>query len=121
MWKLQPDELKGIRTRFMKLLSFLLLQFKKMYESILIKYDLSYVAQNKSKLALKNKNTKKNSNENSKDNSNDNIYTPNNLEEIQKFYSNLLKSIDIESDPDKKEQLNIVKKEFEETYSNILD
>ena len=138
MWKLQPDELKGIRTRFMKLLSFLLLQFKKMYESILIKYDVSYVAQNKSKLALKNKNSKtpinENSkipiNENSKDNnthskdnntnSNKNIYTPNNLEEIQKFYSNLLKSIAIESDPDKKEQLNIVKKEFEETYSNIL-
>ena len=34
MWRLQTGELKGVRTRFMKLLSFLLVSLEKMYENV---------------------------------------------------------------------------------------
>ena len=37
MWKLEANELKGIRTRFMKLLSFLFTSMQKMYEDVKIK------------------------------------------------------------------------------------
>ena len=37
MWKLEDDDLKGIRTRFMQLFSFLLLSMQKMYENVILK------------------------------------------------------------------------------------
>ena len=34
MWKLEANELKNVRTRFMKLLSYLLMSMQKMYEDV---------------------------------------------------------------------------------------
>jgi hypothetical protein len=109
MWKLQQDELKGVRTRFMKLLSFLLIQFKTMYENILSKHDISYKKQNENNVVIKNKNKNKK------------IYTPDNLEKIHNMYSNLVKTIEMESNQNKKADLNILKQEVEAKFGDILN
>ena len=99
MWKLQHNELRGIRIRFMKMLSFLLLNFQIMYENILNIH--------KSNLIIKNKNKK-------------NMNTPDNLKTIHTMYSKLKKSIEMESDPDEKTRLIISLQELEATFGEIL-
>jgi hypothetical protein len=88
MWRLQAEELKGVRTRFMKLLSFLLLSLEKMYEDV------------------KSRNTKN--------------FEDGEMKQAKEFYKNLLKSIKLESDSEKKKKLIDLKNSVEAKFGNGL-
>ena len=89
MWKLSNDELKGVRTRFMKFLSFLLASFQKMYENIKTKNSKDFG---------KNKNS----------------------EETKAFYNNLLETIKLEENDEKKKKLILLKNSVEAKFGNLL-
>ena len=89
MWKLQQDELQGVRNRFMKLLTFLLVSLQKMYENI----------------------KRKNIGDFSKNEE---------VDKIQKFYDELLLSIEQERDQDKKQKMTHLKNSVEARFGDLL-
>ena len=89
MWKLQQNELQGVRNRFMKLLTFLLVSLQKMYENI----------------------KRKNIGDFSKNEE---------MGKIQKFYDELLLSIEQERDQNKKQKMFHLRNSVEAKFGDIL-
>jgi hypothetical protein len=90
MWKLEMDDLKGIRERFMKVLSFLLITLREMYER-LKQENIGSIKDNR-----KSEN------------------------ELRSFYSKLIQSIENEQDNTKKQKMIRLQDSIEAKYGNLL-
>ena len=97
MWKLEMDDLKGIRERFMKVLSFLLITLREMYER-LKQENIGSIKENIGSI----KDNRKSENE------------------VRSFYSKLIQSIENEQDNTKKQQMIRLQDSIEAKFGNLL-